>query len=254
MSDDNALDFDFFRSLARELVGDIRIAIASGTTPTKEVEAKVARALRDSFESGLSSSLVGVVSAIEAVRVPAAGMVLFRFPEQMPPHGYDALRRDLKAVSEQLSKRLGYQPIILALPDTVEAQAVEFEGPDNPEQDFVTSAPADYPAKMERARQRRIVAFDPLTLRDAVIDVLPDDCGTVTVIPLESSVIEGVAHHTVRIVLPAEGFTRETDVVDAVQGYADLLSARIKLSLMVEGTVPLHRGEYDIVPGEPILE
>lgn len=266
VSDDDrkTLDFDFFRSLARELTGDVAVAIASGAAPTKEVEQRVAEALRDSFESGLSSSLVAVVSAIEAVRVPPNGMVLFRFPDTLPEHGVSALRRDLKAISDLLAKRLGHNPIILTLPDSIEAQVVEFEGVDGPA-DFL--GPQDEVQDDElllklAPGQRRIVALDHLKLlsliRGAVRSVFgipaEDPVEAVQVFPTGCAVTEGVATHDLRITMPPTvDFGRIEDAAGrAVRGvladFAKETGARYNVTVVPDGAVALRPVTFTVEP------
>jgi hypothetical protein len=250
-NNNGAIDFDFFRSLARELLGDIRLALVSGTAPTKEVEAKVAKAFRDSFESGLSSSLVGVVSAIEAVRVPPNGMVLFRIPPSMPEMATEALRRDMRHIATELRARLGRAPIILVVPDGVDAQVVEFEEEAGEETDKAA------PSAATHAVERQLHAFDANALRDLVIDALPDpDLGTVSVLPLASSVETHptgarMAKHTVRILVPRGSYEdpeAQVNIREAAQEYADKLGATLVVSVAVDGAVPFRTEDYTLTP------
>lgn len=205
----------FFASAARELVAQTR------GLPQADLESRVAVMLAETFESGMASTLTAVVTSIEAVKVPVNGMVLFKVPDGMPVAQVDVFRRDLHAIARMLKERMGHSPILLVVPDACEAQVVEFESDDadegtryptafpgqtlhpigEPDAGELLQGPWPAPSRTDR----RIVALDPLKLRDLVIDVLPDDIeGTVSVLPMGASVVEGVAHHDIRIVLPRD--------------------------------------------------
>lgn len=203
MSEDPARTPAFFGSAARELVTQL-----IGKSK-EDIEAAVAVALADTFESGMASTLLGVVTAVEAVHVPMTGMVVFKVPDGMPERQVAVLRRDLGRISEMLETRVGHKPILLALPEAIAIQALNFEGPDAPlavEREDAQVIP--FPgAPTVGAPMRRIVALDPLKLRDRIGDALAelaDGIGPATVLPMGSAVRDGLMHHEVRVVLPKD--------------------------------------------------
>lgn len=244
----------FFASAARELVAQTR------GLPQADLEARVAVMLAETFESGMASTLTAVVSSIEAVKVPVNGMVLFKVPEGMPPAQVDVFRRDLGAIARMLKARMGHAPILLAVPGACEAQVVEFERDDaddegvrypahpggpvmhhigEPDAGELLRGPWPAPPRPDR----RIVALDPLKLRDHVINVLPDDLvGTVSVLPMGASVVEGVAHHDIRIVLP-----RDPQLL-AVNGGRTVVSAEwvARLEEVVEGFSQATNAHFEV--------
>jgi len=111
---------DFFRSLARAFVAE------TVGMPRDAIEKRLADTIRDAFESGAASTLVAVVSAVQAVHVPRAGMVIFKVPG-LTDASERAFRSDLNEVARLLAERLGFAPIILVVPADAEAQVVDYD-------------------------------------------------------------------------------------------------------------------------------
>ncbi len=265
---DETLAPHFFLALARELVGEVVIAGAAGASATsKTAEERVAQALADAFESGLSSSLVGVVTAIEAVRVPPNGLVAFKFPRDMSERSVAALRRDLLSISDALAARLGHKPILIVLPETIGIEAVEFaesnETPDfAPERE---SSPIGQTLGSEPiGGTRRIVALDHLRLqaliRGAVRSALDipgeDPIESVTVLPMGSTVADGVAAHDIRVTLPAAvassvsfgGASVGDAVHEVLAAFAKETGARFKVTILPHGLPTLHPATFTFEP------
>ena len=203
---------DFFRALSRELLAE----------PLDEK--RLGEALADAFESGMASTLTSVVSAIDAAYVPEGGFVLFRVPKDLPSTA--ALRADLEKVAAALAVRLGYQPIILVVPDEVRCEVVDFVPPG---QCSLFESPL--------RQGRRIVALDQRAIRDRIIDKLPDDVGTVSVLAVESIVQGNVATHTLRVIVPADldllGYL--PGIRRAVEVHAQATAARLDVLILRDG-------------------
>lgn len=245
MTDASPMPPDFFQALARELVAETQGLHRS------DIETRVATALKDTFESGMASTLTAVVSAIEAVHVPTRGMVLFKVPDGMMERSVQAFRKDLVRVAGILHERMGFQPIILVVPADVEATVVEFDEVEAAAEggELVQLRPGQ--DVDEPARGPRIVALDPLKLRDCILEVLDNAIeGTVTVFPMGSTTVDGIAAHDIRVVLPASpGVLKDgpkgeiswevvADVQEAVEHYARETNATFKVLVAVEGRVP----------------
>lgn len=232
---------DIFRPLARELV-----AQTIGASKDDIIE-RVAGALKDAFESGVASSLIGIVAAVEAVRVPPNGMVVFKVPAAMPESSVEPFRRDLTSIARLLEKRLGFQPIILTVPDEVRTEVFDFDMGEG-ELPVPKGEVVSFPGRTasEPTVRRGIVAFNPLKLRDRILDMLDDDItGTVTVQATESAVVDGRATHHVRVVLPAEQWVFDDnddiaadiidDIADGARAYATATNAVLKVVVCIMG-------------------
>lgn len=262
----------FFRPLASNLLDDIlgvdtppSAGVARQNADRAERVDVIAKVLQDTFESGLASSLVGIVSAIEAVRVPRGGMLFVKVPFDSMSR-IDFLRADLKRVSSILTERLGFQPLIMVIPfeaavETVDfetaAETVDFE-PDAEPSNVVQLHPGIVAQPSDAARKPRFALLDPLAFREVVEDSLPTDLsGKVTVIPMGCTVVEGVTVHDLRVVLA------DTDT-DLIQGFANVLrgrflrearrlNARLVVLVLLESGLE-HADKLSFVAGQDVLD
>lgn len=198
MSDDER-NPDFFRPLGQELLNELAALPDDGARA-----ARLSAALSDTFQSGMASTLVGVVTAIEAVQVPVDGFVLFKVPNDS---GTAILRfqDDIRQVSSLLAQRMGgVQPILLVVPDTVDCSVVQFERG----MEVDSSAPPPAVDRDEQARSRG--ARGPITagwLRQRLV-MLADYIGGVRILGT-SRQEDGSLRHTIAIAVvgdpPDEG-------------------------------------------------
>jgi hypothetical protein len=167
----------------------------------------------------------------------------------------EALRRDMRHIATELRARLGRAPIILVVPDGVDAQVVEFETDEEDLREDGHAVGEEFDNRREAERQ--LHAFDANALRDLVIDALPDpDLGTVSVLPLASSVETHptgarMAKHTVRILVPRGSYEdpeAQVNIREAAQEYADKLGATLVVSVAVDGAVPFRTEDYTLTP------
>ena len=206
--------------------------------PEAERAGFVAEALTSAFDSGFTSGAVQseiTTVSLETLAVPANGMLLFRLPADSSSERRQRFTSALTGVAEQLRIRLGFDPVMLVLPNDIEAQAVTFEEGFKAGQliEFPTPKPAE--PLMPRA-------FDALAFSDLLSEI-PFFKG-VEAFSTGSVTRDGVCTHDVRVVVPnlfdliAAHPDRRTpipsaDTVVAIEDVADTYAKRIGAALSV---------------------